>query len=69
MDYLYFLIGGISFLVGVIVSKIIQKIRTKTDGAIIIYNDEDGPALILEIPNKKVLKKNKIILDISQKNQ
>lgn len=70
MDYLYFVIGAGFFILGIIVAKVIQKIRSnKADGSIIVVNDEDGPLLFLQIPDKAVLKKKKIILDISQKNQ
>ena len=70
MDYLYFVIGASFFIIGIIVDKVIQKIKSnKVDGSIIVVNDEDGPILFLQIPDKAVLKKKKIILDISQKNQ
>ena len=70
MDYLYFVIGASFFIIGIIVDKVIQKIKSnKVDGSIIVVNDEDGPLLFLQIPDKAVLKKKKIFLDISQKNQ
>lgn len=70
MDYLYFIIGAGFFIIGIIVDKVIQKIKSnKVDGSIIVVNDEDGPLLFLQIPDKAVLKKKKISLGISQKNQ
>ena len=70
MDYLYFVIGASFFIIGIIVDKVIQKIKSnKVDGSIIVVNDEDGPLLFLQIPDKAVLKIKKIFLDISQKNQ